>query len=109
MTVIERKRRPDLVGRDTPWGVADGAVEYAPGIVFFETPSHGGLWLSKARLAEMPARLRAVKPFCGVDGWYEEDCDWAIVALAFPDLFEPEHLEIAKRTRPELVQEGGAV
>jgi hypothetical protein len=44
----------------------------------------------------MPAALRAIVPFAHRNGytegnmprWYEEDCDWAIVALAFPDDFD---------------------
>jgi hypothetical protein len=45
----------------------------------------------------MPAALRSVNPFAG-EGWYEEDIDWAIVALAFPEAFTPEERGAAKRT-----------
>ena len=31
-------------------------------------------------------------------GWYEEDCDWARVALAFPERFTPEDVAQAQQT-----------
>jgi hypothetical protein len=34
----------------------------------------------------MPFGLGSVPTFAG-PGWYEEDCDWAIVCLAYPALF----------------------
>jgi len=34
----------------------------------------------------MPGPLRHFQPFAGAN-WYEEDCDWCIVALAFPEFF----------------------
>jgi hypothetical protein len=40
----------------------------------------------------MPVYLR------NVDGWYEEDCEWAKVALAFPKRFTSKNLEHAKDT-----------
>jgi hypothetical protein len=32
------------------------------------------------------------------DGWYEEDCDYALVVTAFPDRFTEKMRESAKRT-----------
>jgi hypothetical protein len=66
----------------TPWGVADHREELIPGIVFVGTPSHGGYWISAQRKKEMPEVLRTKS------GWYEEDCDWALVYLAFADDIE---------------------
>jgi hypothetical protein len=62
----------------TPWGRSDYKKEYAPGIVCYGTPSHGGFRVD-AKL--MPDSLRLD------DGWYEEDCEWARVAAAWPELF----------------------
>ena len=39
----------------------------------------------------------ALKTFAGL-GWYEEDGDWALVALSFPDLFRPEAVADARIT-----------
>lgn len=35
--------------KQTPWGTAQDAIEYADGIISYQTASHGGIWLSKAR------------------------------------------------------------
>jgi hypothetical protein len=71
---------------NTPWGQSQEQQQLAPGLVRYDTASHGGYHVTEPALGEMPAALRAIKPFAGA-GWYEEDCDWAIVALAFPQYF----------------------
>jgi hypothetical protein len=76
----------------TPWGCPDSAKEIAPGVVEISTPSHGGIHLSKERQAEVERVMPFFRPFAG-PGWYEEDCDWCIVLLVFPELepaFAPE-------------------
>lgn len=82
----------------SPWGTADSAEELVPGIVHVSTPSHGGYWISPARFAEMPKAIQATPTFAGCPQWYEEDCDWALVALAFPRLFSPRQLKAAIAT-----------
>ena len=67
----------------TPWGTADYAYQVAPGIWEVSTPSHGGYIISRERHAAMPAVLRDFRPFA-TPLCYEEDCDWSIVALAYP-------------------------
>ncbi|MEQ8285731.1 hypothetical protein [Thalassospira sp.] len=76
----------------TPWGIADHCREYAEGITFYGTPSHGGFKLSPERLAAMHPALRVPA------GWFEEDCEWAKVAFAFPECFTPEQREAAIHT-----------
>ena len=87
----ERMLLPSERPVHTPWGVADYAREYAAGIVFYGTPSHGGFKLSAERLVRMHPALRET------DGWFEEDCDWAKVAFAFPECFTDEQHEAAIR------------
>lgn len=70
----------------TPWGIADSMKIIAPGITWYSTPSHGGYHLSDERIKAMPPALRDFKPWAG-EGWYEEDCDWCVVVLAFPEYF----------------------
>lgn len=82
----------------TPWGRADFQIVYAAGITFFSTPSHGGFYVSPTLRNAMPEPYRSHPPFCRQPGWYEEDCDWAVVALSFPQFFSPEELEAASRT-----------
>jgi len=69
----------------TPWGAPDTQTVIAEGIIAVTTPSHGGIWLSPEGLAEMPEHLR--KCSFTKDNWFEEDCSWCAVALAWPDLF----------------------
>lgn len=75
----------------TPWGAAQTSRTYAEGIVFHATASHGGFHLDAERNARIPEEWRRV------DGWYEEDGDWAAVALAFPDLFTQDERQLAER------------
>lgn len=94
--------------QSTPWGHPDTVKEIAPGITFYSTPSHGGYHLSPARIASMPKPLRDFQPFAG-PSWYEEDCDWSIVALAFPQFFPSEAIDVAlmtlKHNKPHLYEQ----
>ena len=64
----------------TPWGAANGRDRYGFGVSFYSCPGHGGFKVSDGMLAQMPPALANI----GRDGWFEEDCDWAAVAAAFP-------------------------
>ncbi len=72
------------MGTRTPWGVSDHKDVVVRGLIFYGTPSHGGYHLSSKMEAKVPAALRAI---CQHPGWYEEDCEYVVVHLAFPDLF----------------------
>ncbi|WP_342774490.1 DUF7007 domain-containing protein [Peteryoungia ipomoeae] len=65
----------------TPWGRSQLAMIYAEGVVSHSTSGHGGFHLSPDRNLLVDASVRSA------GGWYEEDCEWAIVALTFPDIF----------------------
>jgi hypothetical protein len=67
--------------KHTPWGTPDHVEEYVPGIAWYSTPSHGGFKLDRQHNAQVPDYMRRA------GGWYEEDCDWAIVATVFPNAF----------------------
>lgn len=71
----------------TPWGQSDFVDVIAPGITFYGTSSHGGFLLSPERLAEMPACLRKRSTGYCPANWFEEDCEAALVILAFPQFF----------------------
>ncbi|WP_374195423.1 DUF7007 domain-containing protein [Rhodococcus sp. B50] len=60
----------------------DGRV-LAHGIIIASTAGHGGVRISPARLKQMPAALRL-----GRRRWFEEDCEAALVGLAFADDLE---------------------
>jgi hypothetical protein len=69
------------VSASTPWGGSQLATVYAEGVVAHMTSGHGGFHLSAERNAMVHPELRKEPP------WYEEDAEWAIVAISFPDLF----------------------
>ena len=72
--------------RYSPWGAVQTAEELAPGIWSVSTAGHGGIMLSPSREADMPAHLAGARHY-GEVACYEEDCEWALVALAYPEAF----------------------
>ena len=83
----------------TPWGQSDSVVEVGRGIRCVSTPSHGGYYVPDSLLSAIPAAWQArAAEWSGSPNWYEEDCEWASVAVTFPDLFPPEAQEAARRT-----------
>ena len=90
---LRRLARRSIPARHaTPWGLSDHATHYAEGIVCHSTPSHGGFHLDPDRNARIHPHLRSA------DGFYEEDCCWAAVAQAFPDLFTDFEKRCAEET-----------
>lgn len=65
----------------TPWGPSQGATVFAEGVVCHSTAGHGGFHIAADPNAKVDSRIR------NANGWYEEDAEWAIVAITFPDLF----------------------
>jgi hypothetical protein len=65
----------------TPWGAPRHIKKLADGIQSVSTASHGGIKLSTERNERIPDYMR------NSDGWYEEDEQWAKVAVIFPDAF----------------------
>ncbi|MDH7975590.1 hypothetical protein QH494_25685 [Sphingomonas sp. AR_OL41] len=65
----------------TPWGMSQHSEAYGEGVLCHSTASHGGFHLDGERNALVHPLLR------NPGGWYEEDCEWAKVALALPALF----------------------
>lgn len=81
----------------TPWGRAweSDRTEVAPGIDLFSTESHGGYRLSDER-------LKKVHPGWGHEGrWFEEDIEWVIVVLTFPEHFDERKVEEAHKLAKE--------
>ena len=81
----------------TPWGLADTVVTLGevaePDSLTYQvlsvaTPSHGGIYVPRELLHHIPENRRAyAKRWSQSECWYEEDCAWAAVCLAFPQLF----------------------
>ena len=95
MSVFPSTTRPT----DTPWGPVEQAEQILPGIWSITTSSHGGLALSEQRQDAMPPALQLA------EGFYEEDCDWSLVYIAFEDEFcktrkdyGPDFIQLARDT-----------
>ena len=80
---------------NTPWGPAQQEDHIGMGIISVSTAGHGGYFVPADLRRLMPSA--ALKTFAG-PGWYEEDCDWCLVALSFPHLFSEEAHAAAVRT-----------
>jgi hypothetical protein len=85
-------RREIRSGAHTPWGASQCATVYADGVVSHSTAGHGGFHLDAAHNAKVHPALRAR------GGWYEEDCAWAAVAQALPELFTDYERRCADQT-----------
>jgi hypothetical protein len=70
----------------TPWGMPDSLVDACPGVWFVSTSSHGGYYVDDSVLDRIPEAFRKAT-FCRDPNFYEQDCDWAIIALFFPEAF----------------------
>ncbi|MBT9373426.1 hypothetical protein [Rhizobium sp. CSW-27] len=90
--LAELNRVRTRMSTSTPWGASQMAVIYADGVVAHSTAGHGGFHLSADRNAKIHPLLRKDLP------WYEEDCEWAIVALSFPELFTAHERAAAEKT-----------
>lgn len=85
-------RREIRTSANTPWGASQCATVYADGVVSHSTAGHGGFHLDAAHNAKVHPALRAR------GGWYEEDCAWAAVAQALPELFTDYERRCADQT-----------
>lgn len=79
LTSIDRKTYEAKTS--TPWGQAQMATRYAPGIISYGTSGHGGFKVASGKNQLIPHAYR------NYNGWYEEDSDWACVAVSFPEYF----------------------
>ena len=79
----------------TPWGKADHKTPITRGINFYSTPGHGGYSVSKGLFAKMNPALASIGEAYGGAFWFEEDCAYAAVYLAFPEHFDASKLACA--------------
>lgn len=78
---------PPARGSSSPWGTIQTVEALGPEAVSVTTASHGGLRISPAAFARLPDGLR--RTAFSADGWFEEDCDWALPYLVLGlDAFE---------------------
>lgn len=82
---------------DTPWGYAQSVEQLATGLVSVSTASHGGLWLNEERWAKLRATFPSFSGYAP-DQWLEEDLDWCLAPLLWPDEFTEQSVYFAVRT-----------
>jgi len=87
---------------NTPWGKSDDVLKLRVGanerdeILRVDTPSHGGYFVPAHLVNRIPAEQQAwAAKWSQSRLWYEEDCCWAAVALAFPSLFNDDERVLA--------------
>jgi hypothetical protein len=90
------KKSAQLIGQETPWGLAQSAEVITDGITLYSTASHGGYFVCPELNHRIPANFKR-STVCqnGVRGWYEEDCDWAMVVYFLKEYFKQAHFETA--------------
>jgi hypothetical protein len=78
---------PPTVESSSPWGSIQTVEPIGPDVVSVTTASHGGLRVSQTALSRLPEAIRETA--FSSNGWFEEDCDWALPYLALGlDAFE---------------------
>lgn len=85
--------------QQSPWGYVETYSPIAAGITAVSTSTHGGIHLTPDLLAKVPEDWRRVRFGRNADiasPWFEEDSDWCMVALTFPDCFDTGALVTAK-------------
>ncbi|MBT3812433.1 MAG: hypothetical protein HON51_05605 [Gammaproteobacteria bacterium] len=72
----------------TPWGISQNIETISRGIQFVDTTGHGGVKVSDELNKKIPNWVReGTFGKLGLDGWYEEDCDWCIPVIVFSKVF----------------------
>ena len=69
----------------TLWGPSQESKRIMRGVMWYSTASHGGYHVATSHISEIAEPLRSIGQSDSVGGkWYEEDCDWSVVALTWP-------------------------
>ena len=75
---------------NTPWGLSDTVWDLLPGVQWINTPSHGGLRISReyARQHFSPECLKSLwhGEQQGAFIFFEEDCDWCLAVFESPEI-----------------------
>lgn len=86
---------PPHRGSSSPWRPVQTVTSFGPAAVAVTTASHGGLRVSLAALSRLPEAIQ--RTTYSANGWFEEDCDWALPYLALGlDAHEPDTARAAE-------------
>jgi len=88
-------RNPGAVS-DSPWGEVQNTTPVTEGIEQVTTAGHGGIRVFGQTSTKLSVAAKD-QAICE-DGsyWFEEDCNWAIVANEFPESFSERDQELAQ-------------
>lgn len=87
-SIIECRIQNMEFTKNTPWGQAQHVKPVGDqGIRFVSCTGHGGIFVPDALMAKMPEALKGSNSYSGSGQWFEEDVEWAIPVLAFPEQF----------------------
>jgi len=75
-----------------PWGEVIEARPIAEGLEWVFTASHGGIHVS----SDLLKRMRVQETPYSRGGFFEEDIDWSLVAVSFPDKFTGPDVQAAE-------------
>ena len=83
----------------SPWGAIQTVTALGGGIESVSTASHGGIHLPAALHRAMPAALKHLNSYSGWGSpWFEEDVEWALPCIAFPEHFDARSCYYAVQT-----------
>lgn len=94
-----------MLSIQTPWGHVDHVKDISGDLQLIraDAASHGGFGVSLN--AKMPKHLQSPGIRSGEYLWFEEDQDWALVAVAFPQHFHTEARPVARQILLDLYPE----
>lgn len=81
----------------TPWGRSQETTRISQDITRLSTASHGGYHCTGQAQRTIETAVPDFKPWAG-RGWYEEDVDWAVVAVMHDAWFDAAAIDQAVRT-----------
>ncbi len=98
------------VGSHSPWGTIDNITRIAAGVLFVGTPSHGGIWLSDQRIAQIPETLRKPKSaYAEKPRWWEQDLEAGFPLWFFGGLYHRErHRRVEREQLVKMLDYFGA-
>lgn len=91
--------------RVSPWGRVQDWTQHGDGIEFVSTAGHGGFHLDRTRMQTFRKLFPRFDTYAG-GPWFEEDCDAALVIVAFPDRFSREEVWTAFESIKHMARHG---
>lgn len=84
-------------GSRSPWGKIQRVEFFTPWLCRVSTAGHGGMKLSREFNRLVPKEVRSK------GGWYEEDCEWALVFFHLKDLIRRDCFGLMRNLADRLI------